>query len=391
MTISQCLSSENVNHKAIYLTLFGKIPSEFTYHNKTKVNTDFKLNKFNKEYLQKILNESSYIITIDDCFETKALSYIIDESKQDENAIQIETNEIYSLGSYKECYFAAICKINNKPFIISIDSDSITIVHSLDDNIDVIGIAEFLNKHLERKDEEDQEVIAKIKMISTGKNGYETTSAEINKVNINLEQNYNDDFKDAYTVITNFIGSSERKSGLILLNGKPGTGKTYFLRHLITKFTDLDFIVIPSSLTSHISSPEFINFLIKNKNAVFILEDCEQAIKDRSSNNGYILSAVSNILNLSDGLMGDVCNIKFICTFNAKIASIDDALLRKGRCKYKYEFKPLCVEKANKLFKELKIDASTDKPLTLADIYNYNDETNKDFISSAEKREKIGF
>jgi ATP-dependent 26S proteasome regulatory subunit len=38
-----------------------------------------------------------------------------------------------------------------------------------------------------------------------------------------------------------------------------------------------------------------------------------------------------NILNNSDGLLSDELCIKFICTFNAPLKDIDEALLRKGR------------------------------------------------------------
>ena len=40
----------------------------------------------------------------------------------------------------------------------------------------------------------------------------------------------------------------------------------------------------------------------------------------------------------------------------------------------KYEFKNLDVDKANALLKELEIDATTDKPMSLAEIYHYDDD-----------------
>ena len=82
---------------------------------------------------------------------------------------------------------------------------------------------------------------------------------------------------------------------------------------------------------------------------------------------------VSLLLNMTDGLMADDLSIKFICTFNEDMRTIDPALLRKGRCVAKYEFKPLCKEKAEMLLKERGIDAIVEKPITLADIYHYED------------------
>ena len=90
---------------------------------------------------------------------------------------------------------------------------------------------------------------------------------------------------------------------------------------------------------------------------------------------------------MCDGLLSDIFNIKIIATFNEDIRKVDDALLRKGRLVYRYEFKELSVEKTNALFKMLKIDHTSDKEMTLADIFNYE----KDNGSETNEKKKIGF
>ena len=112
---------------------------------------------------------------------------------------------------------------------------------------------------------------------------------------------------------------------------------------------------------------------------IIILEDCEEAIKDRKANGSP--AAVSLLLNLTDGLLSDGLGLKFICTFNDDVKNIDKALLRKGRLVSKYEFKALCVEKANELLKTLyeedykagkyENEPVTEKALSLADIYHF--------------------
>jgi hypothetical protein len=78
---------------------------------------------------------------------------------------------------------------------------------------------------------------------------------------------------------------------------------------------------------------------------------------------------------MTDGLLSDDLGMKFICTFNEDMKNIDPALLRKGRLVSKYEFKALSVDKAIKLLQERGIDSpQVDKPLTLAEIYHYEDE-----------------
>jgi ATP-dependent 26S proteasome regulatory subunit len=95
--------------------------------------------------------------------------------------------------------------------------------------------------------------------------------------------------------------------------------------------------------------------------------------------------AISNILNMSDGLMSDIFNIKFICTFNTDISNIDEALLRPGRCFVNYEFKALSKDKSTKLLESLGHKVDVQKEMTLAEIYNYDPNT----IKTTKK--KVGF
>ena len=108
------------------------------------------------------------------------------------------------------------------------------------------------------------------------------TDSEINKVELDIDKNYNDDFKPVYETITKFLEPNNRKSGMVMLNGEPGTGKTYFIRHLINAVKN-NYIVITPAMAQHIGSPSFVEFLIDNKDSVFILEDCEDVIMSRNS------------------------------------------------------------------------------------------------------------
>jgi hypothetical protein len=142
-----------------------------------------------------------------------------------------------------------------------------------------------------------------------------------------------------------------------------------------------------ASMAKNLASPEFTSFLMNHTDSVFILEDCETVIKQRSM--ADFTSAVSSILNMSDGIMSDIFNGKFICTFNADMRSIDDAILRKGRCYAKYTFGKLDKEKAKVLLNERGITLSEDEyeDMVLADIYHYEDKN----VESANKKKKIGF
>lgn len=223
-----------------------------------------------------------------------------------------------------------------------------------------------------------------VKLVIRTNSGYSTVTSEVNEVNIIVEENYNDDFIPAYKDLKRFLAS--RESGLALLHGMKGTGKTNVIRFLINT-CDNDFVIVPNNLVCQLGDPQFTSFMLNNKNSVFILEDCEQILKDRSEN--IFDSAISNILNMSDGLLSDIFNIKFICTFNADIGQIDSALTRKGRCFVNYEFGPLKANKVRILNDKynLGIPDKEITDMTLADIYNYHDTD----CDEKPKARKIGF
>lgn len=197
--------------------------------------------------------------------------------------------------------------------------------------------------------------------------------------------NYNDDFAKADEVIKQTI--EEEKKGLILLHGTPGTGKTSYIKHLITSSAKRRIIYIPTHLTSSISSPSFISFVKSElSNSVLVIEDAEQVLLARESSDSH-KEAVSNILNMTDGILADALNILIICTFNTEMENIDKALLRKGRLMLQYKFDVLNKEKANLLTQKL-YGKNVDKEMSLADIYNLNYELIKPLEV---KKLKMGF
>ena len=143
-------------------------------------------------------------------------------------------------------------------------------------------------------------------------------------------------------------------------------------------------------MVHHITEPEFIPFLMDNSDAILILEDAEAALQKRD-----VLGrtgAVSNILNLTDGLLSDCLNISIVATFNTETKNIDDALLRKGRLLKAYKFEKLAVEKSKVLIE--KVGHNPDlitKAMTLADIYNYGDEVKGNEKAFTIPKKRMGF
>ena len=190
--------------------------------------------------------------------------------------------------------------------------------------------------------------------------------------NFDVTKLYNDDFIKEDAKINKFI-AQESKSGLVILHGEKGTGKSSYIKNLVASNPDKKFVYVPANIINLLGDPSFGSFLTTLDNHIIVLEDCENIIRDRQMNGGGA-SAVSLLLNMTDGILSDDLSIKFICTFNDDMKNIDPALLRKGRLISKYEFKNLCPEKANVLLKEQGITDEVTKSLSLAEIFYYTDD-----------------
>lgn len=194
------------------------------------------------------------------------------------------------------------------------------------------------------------------------------TDSGIKLINSNIKEVSWDSIKNNYNTdlpldkINNFI-ISEESSGLSLFHGIPGTGKTYFIRYLISKYSNKKFVYIDYNDFYKLCDAKY--FLNDLKNTVLIIEDCEGLLKSRDSND--FSYTISSLLNITDGLLSDSVNIKVICTFNTNLKNLDRALTRNGRLKINYEFKELSKDIANKKKEELNSKTSSN---LLCDIYN---------------------
>lgn len=188
--------------------------------------------------------------------------------------------------------------------------------------------------------------------------------------------------------------------GLVLFHGDPGTGKTYYIRNLIKDLLKIgkQVIYFPPNMVGHLVSPEIMTFLSatvmemaeEGKSCVLLLEDAEPLLVSRG-NDGRS-DGITNLLNITDGLLNDMLSIQVIATFNTDLTRIDEALLRPERLIARKEFKRLSADDAETLAKSLGFDKKFENDATLAEIYSQQ-KANEVLIHEYEgtEKKKIGF
>jgi hypothetical protein len=161
--------------------------------------------------------------------------------------------------------------------------------------------------------------------------------------------------------------------GLTLFEGPPGTGKTFYIRHLMGVLRESHrFYFIQTSNLKILSSAEFIKFWADQRQShsdeqlVVILEDSDAALMTRGSDNREL---VGSILNLADGLLADFLRLHVICTINCSAAEIDPALLRPGRLVCHRVFKRLDHTQASRLAESLGRNLPHARDYSLAEVF----------------------
>lgn len=220
------------------------------------------------------------------------------------------------------------------------------------------------------------------KYVAHGPNGFDTMFFEVENMHVNVEDTYNDNLPDEQ--IRAFLGS--KSHGIVIFHGEPGTGKSTYIRHLIEKVDNVEFLYMDQSCFNQMTNASFLRLLYENRNAVLIVEDAEKLIESRN-NKSLSFTNISSILNLSDGLLSDCLKMKIICTFNAPLEDIDKALLRKGRLKIKYKFDKLSKNKVKNLSDKLGKNIKKPEDMTLAEIFHYDEKVDY----SDKKKKNIGF
>lgn len=245
----------------------------------------------------------------------------------------------------------------------------------------LINIRSFFNEYFQKYISKDSKVLLLLK------EGRDLVFKHqgIKPYTLDLQTMYNDDFLPVHAKIKDEL--AQGKKGVVLLHGLAGTGKTNYIKWLTAQIPDKDFIFVPNNMIGELAKPEFMSMLIEQKNSVLVLEDCENYIAERVGG-GNQTDVVGIILNIADGILSDVLECQFICTFNADLMDIDHALLRRGRLIVEYQFGKLSIKKCNAHLKSIGKDITVDKEMTLAELTHIDE---KEYKAVDDKKVGFGF
>ena len=215
----------------------------------------------------------------------------------------------------------------------------------------------------------------------------------IGKVDHDLvEDDYTKDTVEGYNHVVNCFASNDPCGRLILLQGPPGTGKSFMIRSLVSNVNSI-FIVVGAQMISELSGPSILPVIMgcvdsdDKKPITFILEDSDIALSHRKHGG---VAELSGLLNLGDGLLGELLDIRIVATTNAELINLDPAIVRPGRMCQRINLKAFSPKEANERYANLVKDKTVNfrKDTTLAEIYRLAREDG--WVPNAEDKPKDG-
>jgi len=246
-------------------------------------------------------------------------------------------------------------------------------VNSNTTTVRVFGDEEFVEDMIEIVEENFDQVTCHIEWVY-GSDG-QSVNVPLNRDRLPVDEMY--PFLNGEPLGDYYDRYMESSANILLLIGPPGTGKTTFIRGLLSHTNSSAIVSYDANI---LDKDGFFARFIESDDNVMVLEDSDAFLKPRSDGN----TMMHRFLNVGDGLVTTKGKKMIFSTNLPSIRDIDSALTRPGRCFDIVEFKPLSYGEAKTLAEKLNA-----KMPDLKDQYSiaevFNEQTHKPSVR------KVGF
>lgn len=217
--------------------------------------------------------------------------------------------------------------------------------------------------------EEEEDDKASVWFGSFGRDGYvQTTHKQFEPLPLaDIVANYTPEVVEQVKELLELLKLAT--SGIVIIRGPVGTGKTHLIRALISELKGIRRPVVCTPPLAFLQEPMKVHeAMLNHENPLVIFEDLGELFREDAKS--VYADHFSNLANMTDGLLSILDSSVFLLTFNYDITDIDPALIRGGRCIMDLYVPRLPMEQAVKLLPE-----GTEVPpdavdLSLAEIYN---------------------
>ena len=186
-----------------------------------------------------------------------------------------------------------------------------------------------------------------------------------------VRQNYTKKVMEDYQFIKDDLSSKYPSGRLAILKGKPGTGKTHLVRALLGDVKNALFCLVAPDMVKLLGGPELLPLLMQyhahtTGPIVLVIEDADKCLVTRTDKETDT-SIIQSILNLGDGILGSMLDIRILATTNASEFQMDEAILREGRLSRSSDVGPLDSVAAEACYRNLLPNAPEELPTKLMD------------------------